>query len=98
MSLTEAIATQPLWVQIWVNALFLGAFVLPLALLFWHQSRLVGLVTVAASLLAVGGILWLHAQMGYVRLLGLPHILFWTPTVVYLWRQSQRPDIRRHHS
>ncbi|MDP2150288.1 MAG: hypothetical protein Q8K13_11665 [Parvibaculum sp.] len=29
----------------------------------------------------------LFEAVGYVRLLGLTHIVFWTPLVVYLWRQ-----------
>jgi hypothetical protein len=93
MTLEEAIATQPLWVQIWVNILFLGAFVLPLALLIWKPSRLAGLVTVAASVLAAGGVYWLYGQLGYVRLLGLPHVILWTPLAVWLWRQRMRAEM-----
>jgi hypothetical protein len=95
MTLTEAIATQPLWVQIWLNVLFAGAFVLPLALLIWAPSRRAGILTVLASILAGAGIFWLYAQLGYVRLLGLPHILIWTPLVVFLWGQSNRPNMPR---
>lgn len=29
----------------------------------------------------------LFDAVGYVRLLGLTHIVFWTPLVIYLWRQ-----------
>ncbi|NVK12997.1 MAG: hypothetical protein HWE35_02350 [Rhodobacteraceae bacterium] len=93
MTLDEAIATQPLWVQIWVNILFLGAFVLPLALLFWQPGRLAGLVTVAASVLAGVGVYWLYGKLGYVRLLGLPHVILWTPLVFWLWRQRMRVDM-----
>lgn len=93
MTLEEAIATQPQWVQIWVNVLFLGAFVLPLALLIWKPSRLAGLMTVAASVLAAAGVYWIYGRLGYVRLLGLPHIVFWTPLVFWLWRQQARPDM-----
>ncbi|KIC28356.1 hypothetical protein [Leisingera sp. ANG-M6] len=93
MTLEEAIATQPLWVQVWVNILFLGAFVLPLALLIWKPSRIAGLVTVTASVLAAGGVYWIYGQLGYVRLLGVPHVILWTPLVVWLWRQQARPDM-----
>ncbi len=93
MTLEEAIATQPLWVQIWVNILFLGAFVLPLALLIWKPGRLAGLVTVAASVLAAAGVYWLYGKLGYVRLLGLPHVILWTPLIFWLWRQRMRVDM-----
>ncbi|UWQ29369.1 hypothetical protein [Leisingera sp. M523] len=93
MTLNEAIASQPLWVQIWVNILFLGAFVLPLALLIWRPSRVAGLATVAASVLAGAGVYWLYGQLGYVRLLGLPHVLLWTPLLIWLWRQRAQPGM-----
>lgn len=93
MALEEAIATRPVWLQVWVNILFLGAFVLPLALLIWKPSRIAGLVTAAASILAAGGVYWIYGQLGYVRLLGLPHILFWTPLVFWLRHQQARPDM-----
>ena len=95
MTLAEAIATQPAWVQIWLNVLFAGAYLLPLALLVWAPSRRAGIVTVLASALAGAGVYWLFGQMGYVRLLGLPHILIWTPLVVYQWGQVRRPDMPR---
>lgn len=95
MTLTEAIATQPAWVQIWLNVLFAGAYLLPLALLVWAPSRRAGIITVLASVLAGAGVYWLFSQMGYVRLLGLPHILIWTPLLVYQWGQVRRPDMPR---
>lgn len=93
MTLEEAIATQPQWVQIWLNVLFFGGFILPLALLIWKPSRVAGALTVAVSLAAAGGVYWIYGQLGYVRLLGLPHVLLWTPLVIWLWRQRKRPDM-----
>ncbi|KIC21464.1 hypothetical protein [Leisingera sp. ANG-Vp] len=93
MTLEEAIATQPQWVQIWLNLLFFGGFVLPLALLIWKPSRIAGAATVAVSIAAAGGVYWIYGQLGYVRLLGLPHVLLWTPLVIWLWRQRQRTDM-----
>jgi len=34
---------------------------------------------------------WLYDQYGYVRLLGLAHLVFWTP--VYGWILMKRRDI-----
>jgi hypothetical protein len=31
--------------------------------------------------------------MGYVNLLGLPHLVFWIPTVVFLIAQQSRGDM-----
>jgi len=29
----------------------------------------------------------LYTQFGYTRILGLSHIVFWTPLLVYLWKK-----------
>ena len=36
---------------------------------------------------------WLYSQVGYVRLLGLAHLVYWTP--VYLWMWSRRRALVR---
>jgi hypothetical protein len=36
----------------------------------------------------------LFERFGFVRLLGLAHVLVWTPLLVYLWRRL--PDVRRN--
>lgn len=93
MTLNDAIALQPQWVQYWVTWLSFGSFALPLALLIWKQSRIPAIVTVIASGLAGAGVMWLFGQMGYVRLLGLPHIIFWAPLSWYLYGQMKREDM-----
>jgi hypothetical protein len=94
MSLTEAIAQQPTWVQMWLNVLLLGAFILPLALLIWRETRLAGVATIAASVIAGFAVDWLYGQMGYVKLLGLPHIILWVPLVIYLWSLQGKDHVR----
>ena len=93
MTLNQAIALQPLWVQYWLYVVILGIVVLPLTLLIWKQTRLTALITVAASILAGVGVSKLYDQLGYVKLLGLPHVILWTPLVWYLWRQIKRNDM-----
>ncbi|ABD54542.1 hypothetical protein [Jannaschia sp. CCS1] len=93
MSFEEALALQPTWVQIWLNVLLFGAFILPLSFLIWRQSRLAGAVTVVTSVVAGLAITWMYAQMGYVKLLGLPHVVLWTPLALFLWRQIRRVDM-----
>lgn len=87
MTFEEAVATQALWIQLWVNWMgiaLVGTFVV---LLFSRKTW-----RDAAVLLVSTGVMfffmqWLYAQAGYVRLLGLPHIVIWTPLAIYLfWR------------
>jgi hypothetical protein len=93
MTLNDAMALQPTWLMVWINILLLGAFILPLALLIWKQSRVAGLLTLLASAIAGMSINMLFNSMGYVKLLGLPHLVFWTPLLVFLYFQTKRPDM-----
>jgi hypothetical protein len=93
MTLSEAIATQPLWVQYWLYVLVFCIVILPLTLLIWKQTRVAAIVTIAASILAGIGVSRVYDHLGYVKLLGLPHIILWTPLVWYLWQQIKRGDM-----
>ena len=93
MTFSEAIALQPAWVGIWLNVLFLCAMVLPLSLFIWRASRLAALATLLANIANFVSINWLYAQLGYVKLLGLPHVLFWTPVVIFYVFQMRRDDM-----
>jgi hypothetical protein len=64
-----------------------------LVLLIWKQARLAALITVAASVIAGLGVSWIFDRLGYVKLLGLPHIILWTPLVLYLFGQIKRGDM-----
>ena len=68
-------AHGPDWLGIWMPVLFGGAFILPLALLIWKPTRLAAIVIVLASFLGALSTNVLYSKIGYVKLLGLPHIL-----------------------
>ena len=93
MTMNEAIATQPMWISWWLNWLLFGAFILPLALFIWKPTRLAAAITLATGILSAVGVTYLFDTMGYVKLLGLPHVILWTPLVVYLWRVQARNDV-----
>ena len=94
MTFEEALAAQPAWVGYWVNWLFVGAFILPFGLLVWKETRITGIITLVSSIAAGMGVMWMFEQMGYVKALGVPHILIWTPLAYYLFRQMQKPEMR----
>ncbi|WP_420586361.1 hypothetical protein [Ruegeria sp.] len=87
------VAQQPQWIQVWMNILSFGAFALPISLLIWRQTRLTAIITVLGSVLAGMGVLFVFNQLGYVRLMGLGHAVFWTPLAYYLFRQQARNDM-----
>lgn len=96
MTFNEAVATHaPAWVAIWINILLLGAMVLPLTLAFWKPTRITALFSLIAGLVSVGGTMFLYQQLGYVKLLGLAHIIAWTPLAVHLWLKMRAPDVTR---
>lgn len=77
------IATAPLWVQYWLT--FMG-LVLMLAFPFAFvrvEARWAALVV----LLTLPAMVALHSAIGFVRLLGIVHVILWTPLVIYLWRR-----------
>jgi uncharacterized membrane protein YeaQ/YmgE (transglycosylase-associated protein family) len=93
MTLQEAIAQQPAWIGYWLNWLLFASFILPLALLIWRQSRIAAIAAIVAGVAGAFGTGWLYDKMGYVKLLGLPHIVVWTPLAIYLVRQIRRADM-----
>ncbi|MEM7546698.1 MAG: hypothetical protein AAF367_14280 [Pseudomonadota bacterium] len=95
MSFEEAIAQQPAWIGVWLNVLLVGAFVLPLVLIIWRRSRLIGIVLPIVSVAGAVATSALYDAMGYVKLLGLPHIIVWTPALIWLVTLIRRPDMPR---
>jgi hypothetical protein len=94
MTFNEAVATHaPAWVGIWLNILLLGAIVLPLSLFIWKQTRLVALVALIAGGVSVAGIMTMYGQLGYVKLLGLPHIIMWTPLAFFLVHKIRAAEV-----
>lgn len=77
------VAAAPLWIQYWLGFL---SIVLILAFPFAfvrNEARWAALVV----LLTFPAMIALHSMIGYVRLLGVVHVVFWTPFVIYLWRR-----------
>ena len=89
----EAIALQPAWIGMWLRVLLLCAFILPVSLVIWKQTRLAGIVTPVASFASAFFTGMLYNQVGYVKLLGLPHIVFWTPLIFFLFTVWRKPDL-----
>ena len=83
------VLAQPMAVQLWVVLMIAALFVVPGLLLRYESSRREGKVILASSIvLSILMLLW-HAQVGYTRMLGLPHILIWTPLLGYLYSRRK---------
>ncbi|MEM7768152.1 MAG: hypothetical protein AAF253_11790 [Pseudomonadota bacterium] len=78
---------SPAWVGIWVNVM--GVVLLAGAVVF-SPFRVEARWVLLGTLLGMVGTLIAYSQVGYSRLLGIGHIVFWTPTLVYLISRRDR--------
>ena len=94
-TLGEAIATEPSWLQLWVLVLVVTnlagiLFVIGKDENGWKvRAEPIGILIsffVAAAIMN-----WMYGEFGYVRLLGLAHLIAWLP--VYAWIVTRRSGI-----
>jgi len=78
----DHILQEPVWLQVWV---FWMMGINTLSLLFVRHAE--GRWVLAAWVVNVVFMSVLFQLNGYNRLLGLSHVLFWTPLVIYLFRR-----------
>lgn len=87
-TLQAAMAMEPIWLRLWIWVLIATN----LAALAFVVRRAEGRLRVRGEPLAIvagfaaAGVFmsWLYGQVGYVRLLGLAHLVFWTPPFVWV--------------
>jgi hypothetical protein len=86
----EAIAQQPVWLQAWVYWMVL----VNLGSVVFVRQRVEARWVL--GLFLVNGIFmsWLNDVQGFTRLLGLSHVIFWTPLLIYLIRRIPRIETR----
>jgi hypothetical protein len=85
MDLFHDMMMQPLWVQIWIG--WLGA--INIAAVFFlnrPEARWVLAALFTAAVIMSG----VHTVFGYQRILGLGHVLAWTPLLIYLLRRRRK--------
>lgn len=81
----QEIAQQPVWLQIWIYWLIL----VNTASIVFVGRRVEARWVLAAWIGNLAFMAYLYDTMGYVRLLGLSHVVLWTPLLVYLYRRHQ---------
>lgn len=75
---------QPVWIQLWVVWMVAVIVAVPVIMRMYGAVRQDHLIVACSTVtLLVVMPLW-HGQIGYVRLIGLPHIVVWTPLAIYL--------------
>jgi len=77
----DMILRSPEWVLIWVQVMVGVLAVGLLFTLFRHEARAILLGVVLGMAMTVV----IYGQFGFTRILGVGHILFWTPTLFYMF-------------
>jgi hypothetical protein len=88
MGLMGELLAQPPWLLAWVN--WMGVVNLA-SLAFLRRTEARWTITAFAASFATMNLL--YAVVGYERLLGLAHVLFWTPLLIFV-----APRLQRHGS
>lgn len=89
-SLNQAIMMQPLWLQVWVGWLVLVNVAGALVFIRRPEAKWV-LIAMVGNAIFMN---WLFAEYGYQRILGLAHVVFWTPLLIYLWLRRRQWDLK----
>lgn len=89
MTMNEHMAGYPVWVQVWLLIMMVTVILaIPFAIKDW-RARWV-LLSMIANMVVMQ---ILFTKFGFTRILGLAHVLFWTPLAIYLWRnRSKKPE------
>ena len=87
MTFDDYVALYPLWVRVWLNWMLVALALGSLVPLIFRGSRRDGLIVLVTNVAAVLLMNLLFAEVGFVRLLGVVHVVLWTPLAVYLWRR-----------
>jgi len=85
LDLFTHIQNSPTHWYIWMNILGLFNF----GAIFFASRDVRARWVVAAMIGNMIFMTLLYKHFGYTRILGLSHIVFWTPLVIYLWRKRE---------
>lgn len=80
----QDLARLPQWVQWWINFIVFVPTACMFGMLFNRLTRIHALVTFVLFVLGGVSVMLIYNSMGMVRLLGLGHVVFWTPAVIFL--------------
>lgn len=83
MGFLDHVFSQPPWLVAWM---FLFAGISFLSIPFAVKDSRARWILVATLVIILFG-RFLYQSFGYTRIIGLSHIVVWTPLLIYLWKQ-----------
>jgi hypothetical protein len=94
--LNAAIAMQSTWLQIWVLVLVATNLAAILFVISRQEKgfriRPEAIAILLSFVAATVAMRWLYDKLGYVRLLGLSHLVFWLPVYIWLLAKYRRNE------
>jgi len=93
MTFHEVMFSATGWILVWFYWLGMAIVGTPLILAFSKATRRDALIVLLTNISVIVSMGWLYDQIGYVRLLGIVHVILWTPLFVYLWIRAKDDKI-----
>ena len=81
------------WMIAWLYWMSFAITVTPLVLIFSKATWLDAVIVFLTNLAMFVGMSWLYDQMGYVRLMGIVHVILWTPLFIYLFLRAKNGEM-----
>ncbi len=81
------------WQTVWLYWMSFAIIVTPLVLVFSKATRRDALIVLLTNIAMLVGMGWVYEQMGYVRLMGIVHVILWTPLLVYLFLRAKKGEM-----
>ena len=77
----------------WLYWMSFAIAITPLVLIFSKATRLDAVIVFLTNLAMFVGMAWIYEQMGYVRMMGIVHVILWTPLFIYLFLRAKNGEM-----
>ena len=81
------------WQTVWLYWMSFAIIVTPLVLVFSKATRLDAVIVLLTNIAMLVGMAWVYEQIGYVRLMGIVHVILWTPLFIYLFLRAKNGEM-----
>jgi hypothetical protein len=78
---------------VWLYWMSFAIAITPLVLIFSKATRLDAVIVFLTNLAMFVGMAWIYEQMGYVRMMGIVHVILWTPLFIYLFLRAKNGEM-----
>ena len=81
------------WQTVWLYWMSVAIIVTPLVLVFSKATRRDAVIVLLTNIAMLIGMGWVYEQMGYVRAMGIVHVILWTPLFIYLFLRAKNGEM-----